>query len=271
MAFIMPPSVGERRTAENNMIELGLIGKTLKHSFSPAFFQELWQELGLAGSYRLFELESIAHFPEIKKHYPNLAGVNVTIPYKTLVLDYVNESSPEVEAIGACNTLLYTNDGKIKAFNTDVIGLEGSLQKLTIDRNINVVAILGTGGTSKTAQYVVNRLFPNAEVLIFSRNPETYVYHYDSLKDAFFFKKIDLFINTTPAGMFPNVNDYPPIPLELLSDHQMIFDAIYNPPETMFLRKAKERGCSVTGGTEMLRSQALGAWRIWNDYYGFVY
>lgn len=249
------------------MIELGLVGKTLKHSFSPAFFEKLWQKKDLEGSYRLFEIETINHFSEIKNQHPNLAGVNVTIPYKTAVLEYVNERSPEVETIGACNTLLYDHHGKILAYNTDVIGLTGSLQQLTAGRIVHIVAILGTGGTAKTAQYVVTKLYPDAEVLLFSRNPTAGVHSYDLLNDASFFKRIDLFINTTPAGMFPNVNDYPPIPLNLLSDHQLIFDAVYNPLETMLMRKGRERGCKVMGGMQMLELQALGAWELWNDYY----
>lgn len=249
------------------MIELGLVGKSLKHSFSPSFFENLWQEKGLKGTYRLFELATIDHFPELKVRHPNLAGVNVTIPYKTEVLQYVNERSPEVEAIGAANTLLYTYDGNVKAFNTDVIGLEGSLQKLVGNRTIACIAILGTGGTSKTAQYVAKKLFPNAEILLFSRNEKKGVYTYESLMDTLLFTRIDLFINTTPAGMFPNVNDYPPIPLDLLLDHQLIFDAIYNPSETVLMQKGRERGCGVMGGLEMLKLQALGAWQIWNDYY----
>jgi len=249
------------------MIELGLVGKSLRHSFSPAFFEKLWQKKGLEGSYRLFEIETINHFSEIKARHPNLVGMNVTIPYKTAVLEYVNERSPEVEAIGACNTLLYDHHEKILAYNTDVIGLTGSLQKLIIGRKVRIVAILGTGGTAKTAQYVVAKLYPDAKVLLFSRNISAGVHGYDLLNDASFFKRIDLFINTTPAGMFPNVNDYPPIPLDLLLDHQLIFDAIYNPSETVLMQKGRERGCGVMGGLEMLKLQALGAWQIWNDYY----
>jgi shikimate dehydrogenase len=249
------------------MIELGLVGQSLKHSFSPAFFEKLWQEKGLNGIYRLYEIATIDHFPELKVSHPHLAGLNVTIPYKTEVLKYVHDYSPDVEAIGACNTILYTQDGKIKAYNTDVIGLEHSLHQLTVGRTIHVIAILGTGGTSKTAQYVTKKLFPNAEILIFSRNSNAGVYDYEQLNEASFFKKIDLLINTTPAGMFPNVKDHPPIPLKLLSDHQLIFDAIYNPPETVLLQAGKERGCGVMGGMEMLKLQALGAWQIWNDHY----
>ena len=258
------------------MMQLGLIGKTLKHSFSPTIFQRLFAEKNIIGRYDLFELDDLSLFPDLKKQLPNLIGVNVTIPYKRGILPYVDHCDESVVLTGACNTLRWDQSGNITAFNTDMIAFRTCIvNHLTESHSNNAppikrILILGTGGTARMAFAVLRNLFPESEVLTATRqshadNADLQPLTYDQLQEKNFFQSFDLIVNTTPAGMYPHTDDAPPIPYEYLHPNQRCFDVIYNPEMTRFLNEAKRAGCPFQGGLSMLHLQALEAWKIWTE------
>jgi len=242
------------------MREFGLIGFPLSHSFSKKYFEDKFQREQISdNTYRLFELKSIEEFPSLIQSKPYLVGLNVTIPYKSSVIDYLHGITDEAQAIGAINCIRLLN-GKLNGHNTDVFGFEVSLQRfLTILPD--QIFILGTGGSSKAVEYVLKKI--NLPFVKVSRNEKANCISYEEIAQNMKFK--NLFINTTPLGMFPDVKTTPQIPYERLSENDFLFDLVYNPAETEFLKLGKLQGSKIKNGLEMLELQAEKSWQIWNS------
>lgn len=241
-------------------MQLGLLGKSLKHSFSETYFTEKFAELELTDhSYQNFEIASIKDFPALLKKNPKLQGLNVTIPYKEEVLPYLDEISPEAEKIGAVNTILIKDD-KLIGYNTDTYGFERSLFPLLNNKHTKAL-ILGTGGASKAISYTLNKL--NIENVKVSRKPSKNEVSYNDA--AKLLETHLLLVNTTPLGTYPHTAEIPPLALEKVSENHLFYDLIYNPSKSALLLAAEQSGAKIKNGHEMLILQAEKAWEIWNE------
>ena len=239
----------------------GLIGYPLGHSFSKKYFEEKFVREGITDvAFENFSIPTIDQFPGLWKQYPQLAGVAVTIPYKQQVLTYLDELSPEVTAMQACNCIRLIS-GKLIGYNTDIIGFEQSLLPYLKPEHTQAL-ILGSGGAAAGVAFVLSRLGIRYQFV--SRNPDVRGLTYASL-DAVQMDMHRLIINTTPLGTYPEVDTFAPIPYHYLTDHHHCFDLVYNPAETLFMQKAKAQGASVQNGYQMLTIQAEANWRIWNQ------
>lgn len=241
----------------------GLLGKTLSHSFSKKYFTEKFAQLGLHDhQFDLFEIPQIEDFPEMVKSKQNLFGMNVTIPYKEQVIKYLDSLDESAQKVGAVNVIKIKN-GKLIGYNSDYYGFKTSLEfeisKFKYD--IHTALILGTGGASKAVVAALNDL--NISYKTVSREASKADYSYD---DLFKLETLPhLIINCSPLGTFPKVDECPNIPYEKLSDKNMLFDLVYNPAETLFLKKAKSMDSTTQNGLDMLYLQAEKAWEIWNE------
>ena len=234
----------------------GLIGTKLKHSFSKDYFERKFKSLNYKNhSYKNFEINNLNSLRElISKN--NLSGLNVTIPFKEQILNYVDDLDDSAEKIGSINTIK-VNKNKITGFNTDADGFEKSFKPLIENRNSAI--ILGNGGASKAIQYVLTKNKINCKVI--SRSGEI---KYENLSNLDIINNLIL-INTTPLGMYPNVHSFPKIPYNLLSEKHLVYDLVYNPKETVFLKKARKQKCKVSNGYQMLLNQADLSWKIWEN------
>lgn len=248
------------------MRKFGLVGFPLGHSFSQKYFSDKFLSESISGcSYENFELESLDLLDYIVLSDSEIAGLNITIPYKTEILNYVDIADDEAVKVGAVNVLKikYANGRRtIKGFNTDIFGFEESLVPLLGGRKINSAIILGTGGSSKAVAYVLKKL--GIDILHVSRNPESESLSYRELTDKSLMEN-KLIINTTPLGMFPDTASLPDINYDTLSSGHILFDLVYNPEITSFLKEGEKRGCLIAGGLKMLHLQAERSWEIWND------
>jgi shikimate dehydrogenase len=241
----------------------GLIGYPLGHSFSKQYFTEKFHEEGLTDcSFEAFPIPSINEFPSLLKANPELLGLGVTIPYKELVLPYLDELSGEVAAIGATNSIKISN-GKLTGFNTDIIGFEQSFSKFLKPHHTRAL-VLGAGGASKAVQYVLRKLKIDYVVVTRSPRPGTGSISYREI-DATTISLHPVIINCTPLGMFPNVTTSPEIPYQYLTPDHYLFDLVYKPGKTVFLEKGEVAGAATQNGYEMLILQAEASWKIWND------
>jgi len=242
----------------------GLIGKKLSHSFSKKYFSEKFENEQIKAEYHLYELPNISLFPDLVAQNPHLCGLNVTIPYKTEVIPFLDVLSPEAQAVGAVNTIKITQEKKLIGYNTDIYGFSISLKNFWKDyKKENTAFILGTGGASKAVEYVLRNDFLMENIIKVSRNKteNQNVLSYNELEKIDFANA--LIVQTTPVGMYPNVQENLFFPFEKLNDTNFVIDLIYNPTETLFLRKAKEKGAKICNGLEMLHLQAEKAWEIW--------
>ena len=246
------------------MKKLGLLGKTLNYSFSKKYFQEKFEKEGvLDWVYDLYELDNITEFKQLLKNEPQLAGLNVTIPYKQEVLKYIHELDDEAAAIGAINTIKFIEDGKLKGYNTDVVGFEKSLTPFlgaVKDQDLHAL-ILGTGGASKAILFVLHKL--NIKSTCVSRSASRGI-TYDQL-DKQVVSKHKLIINCTPLGTYPEVDQAPPLPYTYLTDKHFLYDLVYNPEKTLFLKRGAAQGARTINGIPMLTLQAEASWKIWNE------
>jgi len=241
------------------MARFGLIGKSLRHSFSKGYFREKFQKEGSDHSYENFELESIADFPNLLSQNPDIKGLNVTIPNKESIIPYLDDLDPVAREIGAVNTVLIS-EGRTKGFNTDVIGFKNSLKPF-LKHGMEKALILGTGGASKAVAYVLKNLGINC--FFVSREPgdaKTLAYE---LLNREAMKQFRLIVNTTPLGTFPDIDEFPKIPYEYLTTDHLLYDLIYNPSETVFMKKGMEMGATTLNGLGMLKSQAEASYKIW--------
>lgn len=245
---------------------LGLIGFPLSHSFSAKYFAEKFEKEGIRNfEYRNFEIPTINEITSVVENTPELIGFNVTIPYKEQIIPFLDEISEEAEKIGAVNTVkIYrTSSGiKLKGFNTDCYGFRETLKPL-LRQNHYKALILGTGGAAKAVEYVLENI--GLDVLYISRNPQGDKERSYSELNEIAVQNFPVIVNSTPLGMYPNVDQCPDIPYEALSENNLLYDLIYNPAETTFLAKGKAQGALTENGLGMLKLQAERAWQIWID------
>lgn len=239
----------------------GLLGKNIGYSFSVGYFAEKFKSLNLEDyEYVNFDIQTIEEFPEIIKNNPNLKGMNVTIPYKEAVIPYLDKISKKAQRIGAVNTIKFTKKGKLKGYNSDFYGFKKSLKPL-LETHHKKALILGTGGASKGVAFALEELGITYTFVSREATDESIGY---KLVNATTFDNHQIVINCTPLGTSPNVDAFPPIPYEYFTPKHIAHDLIYNPEETIFLKKAKKQGAQTKNGLEMLRYQAEKSWRIWN-------
>lgn len=244
----------------DNFKMFGLIGKKLGHSYSADFFNKKFKEETINAEYRLFPLENISLFPLLIKEYPELRGLNVTVPYKQEVMGYLSGLSKEAEEIGAVNVVkINPTNNTLIGYNSDVYGFEKSLRPF-LNPHITSALVLGTGGASKAVVYVLKKL--GIKVTLVSRDKSKGDLTYDQLTKEILSGNL-LIVNTTPLGMYPDVSSYPPIPYEYITPDHVCYDLVYNPEKTEFLRRCEENGAKIKNGLEMLRLQAERSWEIW--------
>lgn len=238
----------------------GLIGYPLSHSFSESYFTGKFRNEGIADCrYRLFPLSSISELTGLLQDSPDLCGLNVTIPYKEQVLPFLHDMDESVKQIKACNCIAIEN-GLLKGYNTDATGFERSLQA-KLQPHHRQALILGTGGAAKAIEFVLQKLEISYSYV--SRAPGAGQYGYEALTPDLIAAH-PLIINTTPLGMYPAIEAAPPIPYESLTPAHYLFDLVYNPAKTLFLKKGEEQGAAIKNGHDMLVIQAEESWKIWN-------
>lgn len=241
------------------MKTFGLIGKNIDYSFSRNYFKEKFQTENISNcEYVNFDIQNISEIHSIFTQFNS--GYNVTIPYKQTVIPYLDKLNIHAKEIGAVNTIKINDDGSLEGFNTDYIGFNESL-KPHLKSHHTKALVLGTGGASKAIVYGLSLL--NIESIIVSRNPNEQEISYDDI-DENIFNEIYLIVNTTPIGTFPNISEAPDIPYSYFTEKHIAYDLIYNPEETMFLKKAKKNNAFTINGLQMLILQAEAAWEIWN-------
>ena len=256
--------------------EFGLIGKVLGHSFSARYFNEKFKNEGIDAGYELFPLERIDLFPGLLNRHPKLAGLNVTIPYKVEIIRYLDALSEEAREIGAVNVIkIYRDeDGLIthlKGFNSDAYGFSESFKQVLssvgdvlpdgADKK-PLALVLGTGGASKAVVWSMRKLGFETQLVGRTHRDDCLAYSELTPEKVYQAKAV---VNCTPLGTSPEVNAAAPFPYEYLHKGQICFDLVYNPAETMFMKICKAHGCIVSNGLEMLRLQAVGAWKIWTE------
>lgn len=240
----------------------GLIGYPLSHSFSKKYFTEKFEKEGWSKDfqYDLFPIKKVEDLKNILHLHPELKGLNVTIPHKQSVMTLLDDLDESASIIGAVNTIKI-DGGKTKGYNTDIIGFEQSLRNFLGDTAIKNALILGTGGAGKAVAHVLNLM--DIAFSWVSRGNSEEVLNYSNLKERL--KDFQLLINTTPLGTAPNVEECPDIPYHELTNEHFLFDLVYNPAITAFMKKGLEAHCKVVNGLEMLHLQADAAWKIWNS------
>lgn len=241
------------------MRKFGLVGKNISYSFSKNYFTQKFLELDLKDcEYHNFDIKSIEEFPIILTH--NIKGLNVTIPYKEEVMDYLDELDEVAKEIGAVNTIKFVKKDQLKGFNTDVYGFERSLTPL-LQGHHRKALVLGTGGASKAIIFVLNKL--DIKYLVVSRNPVDRQISYQNISKKTV-KDHTIIINCTPLGTFPDVERCPDIPYHNITDRHLMYDLIYNPNKSKFLIKGEKKGAAICNGLRMLELQAEKSWEIWN-------
>lgn len=240
--------------------KFGLVGKDISYSFSRGFFSEKFTSLQLSNySYENFDLSDISEFAALI-NTNTFSGLNVTIPYKELVIPFLNDLDETAEEIGAVNTIQFTANG-LKGFNTDAYGFENSLTNHLKDYHKNAL-IIGTGGASKAIAYVFKKL--NIPFQFISRIPKKGQLSYKDLSKSII-QKHQIIVNSSPVGTHPNILDKPDIPYQYLTKRHFLFDLIYNPEKTAFLKEGEKKGAVISNGLSMLELQAEKAWKIWNS------
>ena len=238
----------------------GLLGKNLGLLFSKGYFTEKFKKLELKDhSYENFDIQTISEFPNIIQNN-RLKGLNVTIPYKEQILSFLDEIDEKAKKIGAVNTIKFAENG-LHGFNTDIFGFEESIKPF-LKAHHNKALILGTGGASKAIRFVLEELGITYNYVSRSSNPTTLDY---SLLDKPILEEHTVIINCTPLGTFPEIQNKPNIPYQYLNKNHLLFDLVYNPLKTKFLRLGEEKGASVCNGLKMLELQADKSWEIWNS------
>lgn len=247
------------------MTTYGLIGYPLGHSFSRKFFTEKFAKEGIDAQYLNFEIPSIEEFPNIIKNNPELRGLNVTIPYKQQVMQFLDDISEEAKAIGAVNVVkcqLSTVNYQLHltGYNSDVIGFVNSIKPLLKPHHKKAL-ILGTGGASKAIRYGLEEKL-GMETLFVSRSAREGMITYEEVT-AEVLKEYEVIVNCSPVGMYPHVDECPALPYEALNENNLLYDLVYNPLETLFMKKGAAQGATVKNGLEMLHLQAIASWEFW--------
>lgn len=242
-------------------ILLGLIGRKLSHSFSREYFTDKFRQAGIPFlDYRLFELNSIRELPNLLSSQPTVVGLNVTIPFKTEVLDMVDVADDTVIAVGAANTLLIKND-QVFGYNTDVAGFEKTLLSLPeLDLNNVKALVLGTGGASKAVAHILKKQGIGFNLV--TSKPHRGILTYEELTE-YVLDQHKIIVNTTPLGMYPNNASFPDIPYNAIGSQHVLIDLVYNPLETQFLKFGSSKGATCVNGITMFYAQAEESWKIW--------
>ena len=248
-------------TKKSTVSKFGLIGKDIDYSFSKKFFSEKFEKENLQHTYENFDISYIKKFPDIINTTPDIKGLNVTIPYKEKVIPFLDNLDLDAEKIGAVNTIKISGNGKLTGYNTDHLGFQKSLEKF-LPLQKKTALILGTGGASKAVAYALQNL--SFDFKFVSRKKGIHTLNYSSL-DKLAIENNLLIINTTPLGTYPNIADCPPLPYQFLTENHLLFDLIYNPAESEFLKRGKYHGAQTTNGLKMLVLQAEASWAIWNS------
>ncbi len=246
------------------MDKYGLIGYPLGHSFSISYFNQKFADEGINAKYENYEIASIDELTEILDSTPELRGLNVTIPYKEKVIPFLDSISPEARAIGAVNVIRVTHEKNktiLKGFNSDVIGFTQSIEPMIDKKWHKKALILGTGGASKAICYGLKSL--GIEPVFVSRYERPDTIQYDKVTPEVV-KEYNVIVNCTPLGMYPNTDECPKLPYEAMDNHTILYDLIYNPDQTLFMRKGAEYGAEVKNGLEMLLLQAFASWEFWH-------
>lgn len=247
------------------MDKYGLIGFPLGHSFSISYFNQRFQDEGIDAVYENYEIPTIESLDEVLNLNPELKGLNVTIPYKEKVIPYLDSISPEARAIGAVNVIKVTHEGKnvkLKGYNSDVIGFTKSIEPMLDKKWHKKALILGTGGASKAINFGLRHL--GLETVFVSRyeRPETIQYQNITPEVV---QEYNVIINCTPIGMYPKTEVCPELPYEAMDSHTILYDLIYNPDETLFMKRGAEHGAQTKNGLEMLLLQAFASWEFWHE------
>ena len=245
---------------EKHKQRFGLVGKNISYSFSKGYFTKKFEKLDLTGhSYENFDLENISEFKNVLSQ-KDICGLNVTIPYKEKVLSFLDDLDKDALTIGAVNTIRFTKEGLV-GYNTDAYGFRASLEPLLKSHHKKAL-VLGTGGASKAIVFVLQELGIDYQYV--SRHPSKNQVGYSQLVKSHF-KEFQIIVNCSPVGTYPNLEEKPQIPYDHLNENHVLFDLIYNPAETAFLREGRERGAITQNGLPMLEFQAEKAWEIWNS------
>lgn len=246
------------------MKKYGLVGQSLGHSFSQTFFNQKFKSENIDAKYVNFEIPHIKELKNILKENPDLEGLNVTLPYKTQVISLLDDIDNDARLIGAVNVIKFKKGvfGRIrlKGYNSDIVGFKQSIEPL-LNNSHRKALILGTGGASRAVFHGLKQL-GLASTLV-SRTPKTSCITYQEITPKVM-EQYTVIVNATPLGMYPDVNTCPDIPYDLLTPNHLLYDLLYNPDETLFMKKGKERGAVVKNGLEMLLLQAFVSWEIWN-------
>lgn len=246
------------------MDKYGLIGYPLGHSFSKSYFNEKFENEGINAEYINFEIPTLDSLPEILASNPELKGLNVTIPYKEKVISYLDSISPEARAIGAVNVIRVDhkgNDTYLKGFNCDVIGFTKSIEPL-LERFHKKALILGTGGASKAVNFGLKSL--GLETVFVSRFERPGTIQYSQITPDII-QEYNVIVNCTPCGMYPHIDECPQLPYEAMTSKNILYDLLYNPDETLFMKKGAQHGATVKNGLEMLLLQAFASWEFWHN------
>jgi len=239
----------------------GIIGFPLTHSFSERYFNNKFETEGIEDAYfKPFSIEHIDTIKEILATHSDLNGFAITIPHKKVILPFLNDATDEVKKMGACNCVR-VKDGKLSGFNTDVIGFEQSFIKKLQPHHTKAL-ILGSGGAAAAVEFVLQKLGIDYSFVSRNKNTDGSNFAYEELNENVL-TEYTIIINSTPLGTYPKVDDAPAIPYHLLTSNHYLFDLVYNPAETRFLRQGKERGASIENGFEMLVIQAEANWNLW--------
>lgn len=254
----------------NDIVRLGLLGHPLGHSFSAAYFQKKFENEGLQNfEYLNFDFADLSEGVRQLKADRSCRGFNVTIPYKQQIVSFLDECSPEAQAIGAVNTVKIGKDGRWTGYNTDYIGFYESLRAFCMEPDIPEALVLGNGGASQAVQYALYS--HGIPYTVISRNPESDLSRNSLLQNVFSYRYLPaglvfhcrLLVNTTKLGMFPDTESCPEIPYNEITERHYAFDLVYNPEQTAFMKRCAQEGAKVVNGLEMLHLQAEAAWKIW--------
>lgn len=241
----------------------GLLGKQIAYSFSRGYFTDKFKKMNLQDhEYVNFDIPKITDFPKIVAQQSGIKGINVTIPYKEQVMPFLDSIDEKAEKIGAVNTIKITKEGLLKGYNSDVVGFENSLKPL-LKKHHKKALILGTGGASKAIAFALE--LQNIDYKFVSRNPkdQSEISYADITAQTI--AMYTVIINSTPLGTSPNIHESPTIPYQFITKKHLLFDLIYNPEMTKFLKEGKQRGATIKNGYEMLELQAEESWRIWSS------
>jgi len=248
------------------MKRFALLGRTLTHSFSQKYFTSKFESSGLKDHvFELFEIAQIEDFRKILSEKSPLSGMNVTIPYKEQIIPYLDSLDTNAESVGAVNVIKFTKEGKLVGYNSDYFGFKNSLLK-TLNAYLLInpkhALILGTGGASKAVAAALKDMGIKYKFVSRELGKGDIIYKNldkNTIQDA------TLIINASPLGTFPNINQFPDIPYEYLTQNHLLFDLVYNPEDTAFMKKGRAYGAKTKNGLEMLHLQAEKAWEIWNS------